>query len=189
MHIDNNTEQQCLFWVQSLDALNDWEYAYLTKDGNCYYFVKKINESYVLKKYETLSDEDISDRMWQDFDSHEAWVDAVRNWDTDSSYDDWSSDIDIWNELDCDDYYSCPSDVVEILYNLGYRNDDTYAHCDWEYLDEYNTMTIDRDFMSIAWDNICNRVELDNTNKELWEDIEKKYWFHTIEFLPAEPIR
>jgi hypothetical protein len=38
--------------------------------------------------------------MWDGFDTHDAWVEAVRNGDTEESYDDWSNDIDIDDYVD-----------------------------------------------------------------------------------------
>lgn len=187
MHTDNNTEQQCLFWVQSLSALVSWEYAFLARDWENYFFVKNCDGSYIIKKIETLDDSCIADKMREDYDSHEAWVEAVQDWETDRSYDDWASDIDIWNERDSSDYYDCPSAVVQILYNLWLWWDEEYAEDNWYYLDEAQTWTITADVL----DNLYRRFDISSQyfNKNLWTDLEKKYWVNQIEFLAAEPIR
>ena len=56
--------------------------------------------------------------MWDDFDAHDAWVSAVRNGETDRGYDDWQEDVDIWDEMDSTNYYSCSDEIVDILYDI-----------------------------------------------------------------------
>ena len=92
MHTEN-TESECLFWVRTLSALSEWQYAYLAKNCDDYFFVKKAWDSYIIKRIDTLTDSDISDRMRDDYDSHSAWVEAVQDWETDSSYYDWSQSV------------------------------------------------------------------------------------------------
>lgn len=186
MHFDEQPVEECAFWAKCLSALNVWDYAYLGRDWDEYYFVKKVdNNEYVVKEIITLNESDIEERMWNDFDAHDAWVDAVRNGDTDRGYDDWQEDINIWDEMDSDNYFSCPQDIVDILHVLWLWSS-TYSCDDWYYLDQENTWTLNKDRLDFLYRRFDTYQEF---NKELREDIEKKFWFNQIEFLAAEPIR
>lgn len=187
MHTED-TETECLFWVRTLSELAAWQYAYLAKSYDDYFFVRKSWDNYIIQRIDTLTDSDISDRMREDYDSHEAWVEAVQSWETDSSYDDWSQDIDIWEECDSSDYYGCNSQVVKILYDLWLWSSEEYDYYGWDYLDEWQSWTLNADIL----DNLYRKFETNDTtlfNESLWHDIEKKYGVNQIQFLAAEPIR
>lgn len=188
MHLEKS---ETPFWVHILSELADWEYAYLWKSFDDYYFVKKTNDTYVIKKIETIDDDCIRDRMWDNFDTHEERVNEVSNGNTDRGYEDWESDIDIWDYCDSDDYHSCPMAVVNILYDLWLWSSE-YSSDNWYYLDECQTFTITSNLLDTLYnkfDRFDNDVNEKIFNEELWADIEKKYGFHQIEFLQAEPIR
>ena len=180
-------ETECLFWATSLSVMGNYDYAYLGRDWEDYYFLMKQEDWFVIKEIDTLDDSCISDRMWEDFDAHDAWVEAVRNGDTDDSYDSWQQDVDIWEEMNADDYYGCPSQVCYILSQMWLWRDSEYAS-DWRgnYLDSCHTWTVNADIL----DNIYRRFNTDvEFNKELREELERKYCVHQMEFLAAEPIR
>jgi len=140
---------------------------------------------YIIKRVATLDDTDMSERMREWFDAHDAWVDAVRNGDTDASYDSWQQDIDIWDEEDPDDYHECHTEVVDILHNLGLW-DSEYSSSNGYYLDEDYTWTITNNNL----DEIYRKLDTNDIfNEQLWQDLERKYGLHQIEFLAAEPIR
>lgn len=185
MHTEEINE--CVFWAKCLASMNVWDYAYLGRSWDDYFFIKKMDgkDEYVVKEIATLSDETIADRMRDDFDAHDAWVDAVRNWDTDESYDSWQQDIDIWDELDSSNYYSCPDEIVDILYNIWLWSSE-YASDDWYYLDVDQSYTLTRERL----DRLFNYIDTDKEfNSNLWNDIESKFGVHQVEFLAAEPIR
>lgn len=187
MHTEENTTPENPFWAEALSEIADHWRAYLGQDWGDYYFVRRIWEDFIIHKIITLEDSDISDRMYDDFDDHEAWVNAVRNGDTDESYDSWRQDIDIFEECDAEDYYSCPETVVKILYDLWLwaREDDANDH-NWYYLDDYQTYTMNTDLI----ENTYRRLETSRVfNQKLWDDIEKKFGINQMEFLAAEPIR
>lgn len=185
MHTEEE-QAKPLFGVESLSVLNDWEYAYVGRSWWDFFFIRKVWDEYRFKEIETLDDTTMSDRMREDFDDHEAWVSAVRNWETDESYDDWRQDIDIRDECSPWDYHDCPTEIVEILYNLDFWGDEDSDECDWYYLDDYNTWTISRTNMEMLYNKIDTN---DFFNQKLWEDLEKKFWYNQVEFLAAEPIR
>jgi len=140
---------------------------------------------YIVKRVTTLDDNDMSERMREWFDAHDAWVDAVRNGDTDESYDSWQQDIDIWEEEDPGDYHECHTEVVDILHGLGLWNSE-YSSSDGYYLDEDYTRTITNNNL----DEIYRKLDTNDIfNEQLWQDLERKYGLHQIEFLAAEPIR
>lgn len=140
---------------------------------------------YIIKRVITLDDSDMSDRMREWFDAHDAWVDAVRNGDTDESYDSWQNDIDIWDEEDPDDYHVCHSEVVDILQSLGLWGS-PFSSYNGNYLDEDYTLTITNNNL----DEIYRKLDTNDIfNEQLWQDLERKYGLHQIEFLAAEPIR
>ena len=184
MHTEE--EQKPLFGVESLWVLNEWQYAYL---GKCWwdsFFIKKRWDEYLFKQIQTLDDIDMSNRMREDFDDHEAWVDAVRNGDTDESYETWRDWIDIRDKCSPWDYHSCPIEIVEILYELGFWEDENSDEYEWYYLDDYYTYIITRQNI----EQLYNKIDTNDTfNQKLWDDIEKKFWYNQIEFLAAEPIR
>lgn len=180
-------QQENLFWAGKLSEIEDHWYAYLGQDWDDFYFIRNIDWNYLIKCVQKLEDSDISDRMYADFDDHEAWVNAVRNGDTDESYDSWRQDIDIWEECDAEDYYSCPTKVVNILYELWLWPEENHASDgDWYYLDEYSSTTINTDTL----ENIYRRLNPDwKFNQSLRDDLEQKYLVNQVEFLAAEPIR
>lgn len=180
-------ETECVFWATSLSVLGNYEYAYLARDGDEYYFLKKQDNDYVIKKVETLDDSCISDRMREDFDAHDAWVEAVRNGDTDDSYDDRQQDVDIWEEMNSDDYYGCNDQICHILHSMWLWRDDVFAS-DWRgyYLDECNTWTVTPNVLDSIYRHFNTEAQF---NEELWSELEAKYWVHQVEFLAAEPIR
>lgn len=140
---------------------------------------------YIIKRVATLNDTDMSDRMREWFDAHDAWVDAVRNGDTDESYDSWQRDIDIRDEEDPDNYHECHNEIVDILHSLGLW-DNSYSSSNGYYLDEDYTWTITNNNL----DEIYRRLDTNDIfNESLWLDLEKKFGLHQIEFLAAEPIR
>ena len=144
-----------------------------------------MDNEYIIKRVATLDDTDMSDRMREWFDAHDAWVDAVRNGDTDESYDSWQQDIDIWEEEDPENYHECHTEIVDILQNLGLWGS-PYSSYNWNYLDEDYTRTITNNNL----DEIYRRLDTNDVfNEQLWTDLEKKYGLHQIEFLAAEPIR
>ena len=187
MEEESNREVN-LFWGSKLSDIPEHWYVFLAKDWEDYYFVKKLGWEFILKRVITLDDSDMSDKMREDYDAHDAWVDAVRDWETDESYESWSSDIDIWEECDPDNYHDCDSEAIEILANLWLWGDNYSSSYDWHYLDEDWTWTITAQNI----DTIYNRFETNNKeffNQELRDDIESTMWVHQIEFLAAEPIR
>lgn len=187
MHRDENVSAttSTAYWAVNLKALADHCYAYLGRDFDDYYFVRRIGDDYIIKRVITLDDSDMSERMRERFDAHDAWVDAVRNGDTDESYESRQNDIDIWEEEDCEDFHDCCQEIVDILHWLWLWSSD-YSSSNWYYLDEFNTQTIDINML----DNLYNKLDKNDIfNEELWNDIEKTYWLHQIEFLAAEPIR
>lgn len=140
---------------------------------------------YIIKRVSTLDDTDMSDRMREWFDAHDAWVDAVRNGDTDESYDSWQQDIDIREEEDPSNYHECHWEIVRILHELGLWDSD-YSSSNGYYLDEDYTWTITNNNL----DEIYRRLDTNDIfNESLWLDLEKKFGLHQIEFLAAEPIR
>lgn len=140
---------------------------------------------YIIKRVSTLDDTDMSDRMREWFDAHDAWVDAVRNGDTDESYDSWQQDIDIREEEDPSNYHECHWEIVRILHELGLWDSD-YSSSNGYYLDEDYTWTITNNNL----DEIYRRLDTNDIfNESLWTDLEKKFGLHQIEFLAAEPIR
>lgn len=140
---------------------------------------------YIIKRVATLDDTDMSDRMREWFDAHDAWVDAVRNGDTDESYDSWQQDIDIREEEDPSNYHECHWEIVRILHELGLWDSD-YSSSNGYYLDEDYTWTITNNNL----DEIYRRLDTNDIfNESLWTDLEKKFGLHQIEFLAAEPIR
>lgn len=140
---------------------------------------------YIIKRVATLDDTDMSDRMREWFDAHDAWVNAVRNGETDESYDSWQRDIDIWEEEDPSNYYECHTEIVDILHSLGIW-DSNYSNSNGYYLDEDYTWTITNNIL----DEIYRKLDTNDIfNESLWLDLEKKFGLHQIEFLAAEPIR
>ena len=184
MHRDENATSTS-YWAVNLDALQEHQFAYLGRDWEDFYFVRKMDWEYIIKRVVTLDDSDMSDRMREWFDAHDAWVDAVRNGDTDESYDSWQQDIDIRDEEDPDNYHECHNEIVDILQNLGLWGS-PYSSYNGNYLDEDYTRTITNNNL----DEIYRRLDTNDIfNEQLWLDLEKKYGLHQIEFLAAEPIR
>ena len=186
MHFDETPVEECVFWEKCLADLNVGDYAYIWRCWDDYYFVKKKEDGdYVIKEIVTLDDSTISDRMWDDFDAHDAWVSAVRNGETDRGYDDWQEDVDIWDEMDSTNYYSCSDEIVDILYDIWLWSSE-YASDDWYYLNENETWTLSKTRLDILY----RRIETDEEfNRDLWEDMEMRFWLNQVEFLAAEPIR
>lgn len=144
-----------------------------------------MDNEYIIKRVVILDDTDMSDRMREWFDAHDAWVDAVRNGDTDESYESWQQDIDIWEEEDPENYHECHTEIVDILQNLGLWGS-SYSSYNGNYLDEDYTLTITNNNL----DEIYRRLDTNDVfNEQLWTDLERKYGLHQIEFLAAEPIR
>lgn len=184
MHRDENATSTA-YWAVNLDALQEHQFAYLGRDWGDFYFVRKMDWEYIIKRVATLNDTDMSDRMREWFDAHDAWVDAVRNGDTDESYDSWQQDIDIREEEDPSNYYECHWEIVRILHELGLWDSD-YSSSNGYYLDEDYTWTITNNNL----DEIYRRLDTNDIfNESLWLDLEKKFGLHQIEFLAAEPIR
>lgn len=184
MHRDENATSNS-YWAVNLDALQEHQFAYLGGDWEDFYFVRKMDWEYIIKRVATLDDTDMSDRMREWFDAHDAWVNAVRNGETDESYDSWQRDIDIWEEEDPSNYYECHTEIVDILHSLGIW-DSNYSSSNGYYLDEDYTWTITNNIL----DEIYRKLDTNDIfNESLWLDLEKKFGLHQIEFLAAEPIR
>lgn len=176
------------FGVESLNELELGQAAFLWMNGSDYYFLVKTGEDeYIIKEIETLEDSDISDRMREDFDDHEAWVNAVRNWDTDDSYDNWRQDIDIWEECDSSNYYECGQKFIEILYNLWmWSYDDDACDHNGYYLDEYYTWTVSTQILETVYSRFDRNQEF---NQKLWSELENKYGVNQVQYLDCEDIR
>ena len=184
MHTEE-TENNFVF--TELSKLQSWDYAYVWYDGTIYYFLYKSGEDIYIKQVEELSDTELSDIMWDNFDDYEAWKEAVADGDTEQWYDDRRSDIDIWDQLDSEDYYGVDRDVREQLYDLWLWSDrdsdsydDYYLHYCWE-------RTLNKESV----ERLYGRVDSENYtfNKELWNDLESMYKVNEIEFLNCEDIR
>ena len=180
------------FRYSNLADIPDLWYAYLWKSGDEYCFVKAIHKQegrdYNLVWIETLYDDDIDQMMRDDFDAHEERVNAVRNWETDDSYESWSSDITVTDYMDEGDYYGANDQVIEQLYDLQLWDDGDYAS-DWNgnYLNQNSTYTLDRNrAMSIS-----RSIDTENTcNVDLLQDIMNYFHLNEMEnFLDCEDIR
>lgn len=174
------------FPIKKKEELENWDYAYIGRSGYDYYFLYKRAWEYFIKTYYIIDDSDVSDRMWDDFDSKEEWIDAVRNWDTEESYDDWSNDVDIWEVKDWRDYVDCPYEIAEILADMDLWDDSWDIYYWWSYLDEYDVRSLTQ--QNLEWlDGEINDEE--EFNEELWNDLTSEYHLKEIEFLDCENIR
>ena len=60
MHRDENATSTA-YWAVNLDALQEHQFAYLGKDWSDFYFVRKMDWEYIIKRVATLDDNDMSD--------------------------------------------------------------------------------------------------------------------------------
>lgn len=183
MHTQDNPE--CVFGAESLEWIDEYCYAYLGRDSYTYYFIKKVNWEFKIVTVDTLDEQEIIDMMREDFDAHDAWVQAVRDWDTDSSYNDWQENVDIWQECDPEDYYGCNEAMVGILYDLWLWYDSIYDNNNGSYL-KANESKLERNSLERLAGIINMNAEF---NQKLWDDIESNFGINELQFLAAEPIR
>lgn len=176
------------FDITNPNDLVQGQYAFLGADWNDFFFVFRNNQSELcLKWIQTIEDSDISDRMWEDFDDYEEWKDAVQRGDTEDSYDNRRQDIDIREYKSSGDYYDCPSDVPDILYDLDLWNS-TYDSDNWYYLDTYDTSVV----CKASLERYGRNIVMDWSypfNSELWYNLSKDYHINELEYLDCEDIR
>lgn len=183
MHTDN---ENGMFPITKVSQLDYNCYAYLGRDWDEFFFLKKTwSWELVLKRIEELDDSAISDRMWEWFDDYQARKDAVASWDTEDSYDNWRSDIDIWDYECSADYHDCPQEIVDILGEMEFWGWE-YADYDWYYLDTYDTSSVTRQNLERYYRNMNLSQEF---NSALWADLTKEYHINELEFLACEDIR
>lgn len=107
---------------------------YLGRREDTYYFVEWIDyEKKIIRveRYEWICDDDMSDRIWEDVDWKEMWRDAVRDWETEDSFNDWSEAIDVRDYLD--EVYDSSWNQGSRDYVLEYNWDNWYVEPSWTY--------------------------------------------------------
>lgn len=183
--MDENENENYEF-IEKLTDIKDWHYAYLWQSEWNYYFVKNFGWTYKLVYVEKIYEDVIADRMWDSFDSHDAWIEAVRNWDTDWGYEEWSNDISVWDYCNDYDYYKCDDDIVQALYDLCLWSNKYDSRDDWYYLDECSERVINVSILNNVYNEIDDEEKF---NEKLWAELSDMYWINKIKFLDAEPIR
>lgn len=137
---------------------------YLGRRDDSYSFVEWIDyEKKIIRveKYIWTSDDDMNDRIWEDVDWKEKWRDAVRDWETEDSYESWIENLDIrdylyevydtsWNQesrdyvldLNWGDWYVEPYWTYERKADGNYEGNYTMEHLfDSDAYDEFDMST------------------------------------------------
>lgn len=179
------------FSVPNLGCLTPRTYAFLWQYGSYdFYFVYRNwedDKDLYLTKVRILDKDELRDRMWDGFDTHDAWVEAVRNGDTEESYDDWSNDIDIDDYVDEWDFYGVHDDITSELYRLWFWNEecDDYDYRNDYYLASNSQGTLTKN----TFQNVLRYLDW-MKNETLVEDLQTYFHCNEMEnFLDCEDIR